>query len=85
MTFKMFTISRFYTLPLFLMVSFYSFSNDLNQDGDQYGNEEENLGEPVNPPIEGPIDENLYWLLLLGLFFAFKFFIRHQRGLRNTK
>jgi len=78
----MFTTSRFYTLLLFLMTSFYSFSNDLNEDDEQFDNQEESGPGPL-PDVN--LDENLYWLLLIGLFFAFKFFMRHQRGLRNKK
>jgi hypothetical protein len=76
----MFTKYRLYTLVFFLMTTVSSFAD--NSNGSEFENETQGPGEP-GPPA--PIDENLYWLLLLGLFFAYKFFMRYQKSVVNSK
>ena len=73
----------FYRLVLFLFL-FSSLVMIAGPDGEEsfgYENEIQGPGDPGDVEI----DENLYWLLLLGLFFTYKFFMRYQKSVANSK
>ena len=75
----------FYRLVLFLFL-FSSSVMIAGPDGEE-GFVDENeiqIGGPAGPG-DVEIDENLYWLLLLGLFFAYKFFMRYQKSVASSK